>query len=76
MSALCAGDVSAERADRLRQCAHLDVHAAVHPEVVDGAAPVAAKYAARVRIVHHHDRAVLFGDGAQPWQRRRGRRPC
>ena len=57
MSARAAGDVAAERADRLRQRADLDVHAAVHAEVIDGAAAVAAEHAARVRVVHHHDRS-------------------
>ena len=38
-----AGDVSAERADRLRQRADLHVHAAVHAEMIDGAAPVSLR---------------------------------
>ena len=35
-----AGDVAAERADRLRQRADLDVDPAVHAEMIDGAAAV------------------------------------
>ena len=64
-----AGDVAAERADGLRQRADLDVHAAVHAEVVDGAAAVPAEHAAGVRVVHHHDRAELLGHVAERRQR-------
>ena len=70
-----AGHVAAEHADRLRQRADLDVDAAVTAEVIDGAAAVLAKHAARMRIVDHHDRAELFGERAQLRQRGRGRRP-
>src|SRR5439155_1188002 len=44
-----AGDVAAERADRLRQRAHLDVDAAVHAEMIDRttAASVFLKAASR-----------------------------
>jgi hypothetical protein len=41
------------------------VHAPVAVEVVDGTTAVLAKHAARVRVVDHHDRAVLLGDGAE-----------
>ena len=64
-----AGDVAAERADRLRERAHLDVDAAVQPEVIDGAAAVAAEHAAGVRVVDHHDAAELVGDVAELRQR-------
>ena len=64
-----AGDVAAERADRLRQRADLDVHAAVHAEVIDGAAAVPPEHAAGVRIVHHHDAAEFLGEVAQRRQR-------
>ena len=64
-----AGDVAAERADRLRQRADLHVDAAVHAEVIDGAAAVAPEHAARVRIVHHHDAAELVGQIAERRQR-------
>src|SRR6185503_348502 len=43
-----AGDVAAERADRLRQRADLDVDAPVHPEMIDGAAAVLPEHAARM----------------------------
>ena len=64
-----AGDVAAERADGLRQRADLHVDAAVQAEVIDGAASVRAEHAARVRIVHHHDAAVLLGEVAELRQR-------
>ena len=64
-----AGDVAAERADRLRQRADLDVDAAVHAEMIDGAAAVAAEHAAGVRVVDHHDAAVFLGQRAQRRQR-------
>ena len=64
-----AGHVAAERADRLRQRADLDVHAAVHAEVIDRAAAVLPEHAARMRIVHHHDAAELLGERAQLGQR-------
>ena len=62
---LAARDVPAERADRLRQRPDLNVHAAVHPEMIDRAAPVLAEHPAGVRIVHHHDAPELFGQRAQ-----------
>ena len=60
-----AGDVAAQRADRFRQRPDLDVDAAVHPEMVDGAAAMAAEHAARMRVVDHHDAAELVGQVAQ-----------
>jgi hypothetical protein len=33
--------------------------------MIDGAASVLPKHAARVRIVHHHDAAELFGEVAE-----------
>ena len=71
-----AGDVAAERADRLRQRADLDVDAAVHAEVIDRAAAVAAEHAAGMRVVHHHDRAVFLGERRRAPAAGRGRRPC
>ena len=64
-----AANVSAQRANRLRQRAHLDVDPAVHTEVIDGAATVAAQHAGSVRVVHHHDGAVLLRELAQRGQR-------
>ena len=64
-----AGDVAAERADRLRQSANLDVHPSVHTEVVDRAAAVRSEHPARVGVVHHHDAAELLGERAQCRQR-------
>ena len=66
---LAAGDVAAERADRLRQRADLDVDAAVHAEVIDRAAAVLAEHAARMRVVDHHDAAEFLGERAQLGQR-------
>ena len=37
--------------------------------MVDGAAPVAAQHTRGMRVVHHHDGAVLFGGLHQPGQR-------
>ena len=71
-----AGDVAAERADRLRQRADLDVDAAVHAEVIDGAAAVPAEHAARMRVVDHHDAAEFLGERRTAPAARRGRRPC
>ena len=64
-----AADVAAERADGLGERAYLDVHAAVHLEVVDSAAAVAAEHAGGMRVIDHHDGAVFFGERAQPGQR-------
>ena len=57
-----AADVAAERADGLRQRADLHVDLAVHVEVIDGAAAVAAEDAGGVGVVDHHDGAVLFAE--------------
>ena len=64
-----AGDVPAERADRLRQRADLDVDAAVQAEMIDGAAALRAEHAARMGIVDHHDAAELVGEVAERRQR-------
>ena len=64
-----ARDVAAQRADRLRERADLDVHAAVQTEMIDGAASVLAEHAARMRIVDHHDAAEFFGERAEVGQR-------
>ena len=58
-------DVAAQRADGLRQRAHLHVDAAVHVEVVDRPAAVAAQHARGVGVVDHHDGAVLLGQGGE-----------
>ena len=71
-----SGHVAAERAHRLRQRADLNVHAAVHLEVIDRAAAVLAEHAARMRIVHHHDAAEFLGERRRAPAARRGRRPC
>ena len=65
----CTGDVAPEDADGFRQRADLNIHAAVHAEVIDGAASVCAEHAARMRVVHHHDASELFGERAQCGQR-------
>ncbi len=70
-----AANVAAQRADGLRQRAHLHVDAAVQVEVIDGAAPVAAQHAGGVRVVDHHDGAVFFGQRGQLRAARRCRRP-
>ena len=64
-----AGDIAAERADRLRQRSDLDVDPAVHAEMVDRAAAVAAEHAARMRVVDHHDASEFLGERAQIGQR-------
>ena len=71
-----AGDIPAERAERLGQRADLNVDAPVHAEMIDGPAAVLPEHAARVRVVDHHDAAELFGERAQTRAARRGRRPC
>ena len=63
------GDVAAERADRLRQRADLDVDPAMHAEMVDRAAAVATEDAARMRIIDHHDASEFLGKRAQIRQR-------
>ena len=64
-----AADIAAERADSLRQRADLDIYAAVHIEMVDGAAAVAAQHAGGVRVIDHHDGAIFFGEVAERGQR-------
>ena len=64
-----AADVPAEHADGFRERAHLHLHAPVQAEMVDGAAAVAAQHAGGMRVVHHHDGAVLFGRFHQAGQR-------
>ena len=60
-----AGHVAAERPNGLRKRAHLNVHAAVHVEVVDRASAIRAKHAARMRVVHHHDAAEFLREVAE-----------
>src|SRR5208282_6745568 len=62
-------NVSAESADRLRQGSDLNIYTPVHSKMIDGATALAAEHAGRVRVVHHHDRAVLLGSIAQTRQR-------
>src|SRR5208282_3639209 len=62
-------DVAAESADRFRQGSNLNVDAPVHPEMIDGAASVAAEHTGSVRVVDHHDCAVFLSRLAQPGQR-------
>ncbi len=64
-----ARDISAERADGLRQCPDLNVDAAVQAEVIDRAAALFPEHAARVRVVNHHDAAELVGNIAESRQR-------
>ena len=64
-----ARHVAAQRADRLRQRAHLDLDAAVHAEVVHRAAAVAPEHAARMGVIDHHDGARLLGDLAERFHR-------
>ena len=64
-----AANVSAESADGFRERADLNIDAAVHVEVIDGAAAVAPQNAGGVRVVDHHDRAVFFGQVAERGQR-------
>src|SRR6266566_846637 len=65
-----ATHVASHRADRLAHRPHLDVHAPVTSEVVDGAASPASQHARSVRVVHHHDAVVFFREIAKLRQRR------
>ena len=60
-----AANVAAERSDGFRQRPHLNINASVQVEVVDGAAAVASQHAGGVRVVDHHDGAVLFRQRGQ-----------
>jgi hypothetical protein len=64
-----AANVSAQRADGFRERSDLNIDAAVHVEMIDGAAAVAAEHAGGVGVVDHHDGAVFFGELAQRGQR-------
>ena len=64
-----AANITAEHADGFRKRSHLDVHAAMQTEVVDGAAAVSSQHAGSMRIVDHHDGAMPFGGFHQPGQR-------
>ena len=75
-----AADISAQHADGFRERSHLNIHAAVQAEMIDGAAAVAAQHAGGMRVVDHHDRAVRLGGFHQcraagrcrhPWKTRR-----
>ena len=56
-----AAHVSAQHADRLGERPHLNVHASIQAEVIDGAAPVAPEHAGRVRVVDEDRRPELLG---------------
>ena len=58
--------LSSESADGFRQCAYLNIDAAVHGKMIDGAAPLAAEDAGGVRVVHHHDRAIFSAASHRP----------
>ena len=64
------GDEATQDTDGLRERSHLDVHPAVQAEVIDGAGAPVPEHAARVRVVDHHDRAVLLSDLDEPRERR------
>ena len=64
-----SANISAERANGLRQSSHLNIHAPVHFEMIDRAAAVAAEHAGGVGVVDHHDGAVFFRNIAQAGQR-------
>ena len=59
-------DISAERANRLRQSPDLNIDAPVHLEVVNCATPVSAQHAGSVCVVNHHNGAVFLSQIAQP----------
>src|SRR5271169_3959919 len=58
-------DVAADGADGFAERAHLDVHAAVAIQMVNGAAAPAAEDAGGMRVVHHHDAIIFFGQVAE-----------
>src|SRR5579862_394796 len=62
-------NVAAHDADGFAQRTDLNVHATVAIEMVHSAAAAAAEHAAGVRVVHHHDAVVFFGQVAQLRQR-------
>jgi len=64
-----AANVSAKRANGFRKRSHLDVHASVNFEVINGSATVAAENAGGVGVIHHHDGAILLREVAQSRQR-------
>ena len=64
-----AANVSSQSADRLGESADLNVHPAVHLEVIDSATAIAAQNAGGVSVVHHHDGAIFFRQIAKPGQR-------
>jgi hypothetical protein len=54
-------NVSAQRSDSFRECSDLNVHAAVHFEMIYRATTISAEDTGGVGIVDHHDGAVFFG---------------
>ena len=62
-SDFASANVATQNADSLGQRAYLDIHMAVQAEVVHCAASVTAEDARGMRIVDHHNGAVLFGGG-------------
>src|SRR3712207_9205945 len=47
---------------RFGKRADLNIHAAMHAEVVNRPAAVSPQHAGSVSVIHHHDRAVAFRD--------------
>src|ERR1017187_851018 len=60
-----SANVSAQRANRFGKRTHLDVHASMTMKVIHTASAIAAEHTRSVRVVHHHDGAVLVGKLAQ-----------
>src|SRR5439155_13367925 len=53
-------DVAAQGSNRFRKRAHLNVNPAVQVKMIHRSAPVASEYAGRMRVINHHDTAVLL----------------
>ncbi len=64
-----AGHVPAQSPDRFRQRTDLDIHPAVHVEMVDRSPPVLPEHSTGMRIVDHHDAAGVFREITQRGQR-------
>ena len=60
-----SADVAAQRADGFGQSSHLNIHAAMDVEMVDGAASVASQDTGGMSVVDHHDGAVFLGQIAE-----------
>src|SRR5215469_1131113 len=57
--------IAAKRANGLRECSHLYVHPRGAVEVIHTAATVAPQHPAGMRVVNHHDRAILVAEVAE-----------